>query len=399
MSEIHQSRRAFLAALAAGAGLVAMGGAAAWAVNIRGRADYEDAVDAIWRHSSRTDLQFPSAQRELVRYATLAANSHNTQPWQFRLSDRSIFVLPDPARALPAVDPDHHHVFASLGCAVENMVQAARAFGLQAVPAYDAAAQGIRVDLDTALPERTSLFNAIPHRQSTRAAYDARAVPPEHLRLLEAAGNGTGVRVLLFTERKRCEDILSYLIAANHAQMDDAAFVKELESWIRFSYGKALSTRDGLFAKCAGNPVLPDWLGRLIFHQVFTQRTEDKRYENQLRNSAGIAVFVSDANEPAYWAEAGRCSQRFALQATALQIRHAFINQPVEVPAVRGQFATYLGVGNRRPDLVMRFGYGPEMPRSLRRPVDHVILRSTRMPIVGWDERMRIPASLCTCAP
>jgi len=376
MSEIYQGRRAFLTALAAGGGLIAIGGATAFVMNARDLSGYEEAVNATWRHSDSTDLPPSSAQRELVRYATLAANSHNTQPWQFRLSDRSILVLPDSRRRLPAVDPDDHHVFASLGCAVENMVQAARAFGLRAVPRYDPEGRGIRVDLEAAPPERTDLFDAIPHRQSTRTVYDRRSVPPEHLRLLEAAGNGQGVRMLLFTERKQREEILSYLVAGNSAQMDDVAFVEELKSWIRFSYGSALSTRDGLFSKSSGNPVLPDWIGRLILNLVFTKEAENRNYESQLRSSAGVAVFVSDKNEPAYWAEAGRCSQRFALQATALQLRHAFINQPVEVPAVRGQFATYLGIGDRRPDLVMRFGYGPELPRSLRRPVEHVILRT-----------------------
>lgn len=374
MSEVHQGRRRFLAALTVGGGLAAIGGGSALVMNARGLSGYEGAINATWRHSDSTDLPLPSAQRELVRYATLAANSHNTQPWQFQLSDHSVLVLPDPGRRLPAVDPDDHHVFASLGCAVENMVQAARAFGLRAVPSYDPDAGGIRVDLEAAPPERTDLFDAIPHRQSTRAVYDGRSVPPEHLRLLEAAGNGDGVRMLLFTERQQREDILSYLVAGNSAQLDDVAFVKELESWIRFSYGEALSTRDGLFSKSSGSPVLPGWIGRLIFSQVFTKGAENRKYENQLRSSAGVAVFVSDKNEPASWAEAGRCCQRFALQATALQLRHAFINQPVEVPAVRGQFATYLGIGGRRPDLVMRFGYGPELPRSLRRPVEHVIL-------------------------
>ena len=344
-------------------------------MNARGLSGYEEAINATWRHSDSTDLPLSSARRELVRYATLAANSHNTQPWQFRLSDRSILVLPDPGRRLPAVDPDDHHVFASLGCAAENMVQAACAFGLRAVPSYDPDAREIRLDLDAAPPERTDLFDAIPHRQSTRAVYDGRSVPPEHLRLLEAAGNGQGVRMLLFTGRKQCEEILSYLVAGNSAQMDEVAYVKELVSWIRFSYSEALSTRDGLFSKCSGNPVLPGWIGRLIFSQVFTKDAENRMYESQLRSSAGVAVFVSEKNEPAYWAEAGRCSQRFALQATSLQLRHAFINQPVEVPAVRGQFAAYLGIGGRRPDLVMRFGYGPELPKSLRRPVEHVILR------------------------
>lgn len=179
--------------------------------------------------------------------------------------------------------------------------------------------------------------------------------------------------MLLFTERQQREKILSYLVAGNSAQIDDVAFVNELKSWIRFSYGEALSTRDGLFSKSSGNPVLPGWIGRLIFSQVFTKDAENKKYESQLRSSSGVVVFVSDKNEPANWAEAGRCSQRFALQATALNLRHTFINQPVEVPAIRGQFAIYLGISGRRPDLVMRFGYGPELPRSLRRPVEHVI--------------------------
>jgi hypothetical protein len=38
------------------------------------------------------------------------------------------------------------------------------------------------------------------------------------------------------------------------------------------------------------------------------------------------------------------------------------------------QFATDLGIGDRRPDLVVRFGYGPETSRSLRRPLDQVIV-------------------------
>ena len=51
----------------------------------------------------------------------------------------------------------------------------------------------------------------------------------------------------------------------------------------------------------------------------------------------------------------------------------SFINQPVEVPQLREQYASYLGIGGRRPDLVVRFGAGPELSRSLRRPVDQVV--------------------------
>ena len=101
-------------------------------------------------------------------------------------------------------------------------------------------------------------------------------MPAEHLRLLEAAGCDDGVELLLFTERKQIEDILGYLIAGNSAQMDDAAFIAELKSWLRFNYAEALATDDGLFSKSTGNPTLPSWLGRLMFSLVVTKDGENK---------------------------------------------------------------------------------------------------------------------------
>jgi hypothetical protein len=78
--------------------------------------------------------------------------------------------------------------------------------------------------------------------------------------------------------------------------------------------------------------------------------------------------------DKAHWVEVGRAYERFALRATALGIRNAFLNQPVEVAAVRSPFAAALGLPGQLPDLVVRFGRGPTMPRSLRRPVDAVMV-------------------------
>jgi hypothetical protein len=373
MSKPNHVRRNLVVAIAAGGTTLAVGGAGLAVAEAHDRSQYDQAVQATWRLTTSSDLEPTSASRELVRCATLAANSHNTQPWRFQLSEGSILVQPDVHRRLTAVDPDDHHLFASLGCAVENMVTAAPALGLHATPSFRSDGPAIDVRLEGGPSAPTDLYRAIPLRQSTRSAFDGPSVPAEHLRLLEAAGNGDGVQMFLFTERNRREDLLAYLVAANSAQMDDAAFVGELRRWIRFNYAEAVSRRDGLFSKASGNPTLPSWLGRSIFRQVFTKDGENRKYRTDVRSSAGVAVFVSEANAPASWVAAGRHSQRFALQATALGLKHAYINQPVEVAAVRGQLATYLGVGNRRPDLVMRFGYGAAVPRSLRRPIEQVI--------------------------
>ena len=106
----------------------------------------------------------------------------------------------------------------------------------------------------------------------------------------------------------------------------------------------------------------------------FTEKAENDKCARHIRSSAGIAVFIFEASDKAHWIEAGRCYERFALQAAALRIRNAFLNQPVEVTAIRPQFASWLGVGAMRPDLVVRFGRGSKMPRSLRRPVQAVLI-------------------------
>ncbi|MEO8133510.1 MAG: hypothetical protein ABI831_06015 [Betaproteobacteria bacterium] len=62
---------------------------------------------------------------DLVRQAILAPSSHNTQCWRFQIAEKSISIAPDLKRRCPAVDPDDHHLFVSLGCATENMVHAA----------------------------------------------------------------------------------------------------------------------------------------------------------------------------------------------------------------------------------------------------------------------------------
>lgn len=91
------------------------------------------------------------------------------------------------------------------------------------------------------------------------------------------------------------------------------------------------------------------------------------------RVSAGVAIFVSAREDKDHWVPAGRACKRFALQATALGFRHAFLNQPVEVAALRPQLAGLVGMSGRRPDVVMRFGYGPRLPYSPRRPVGAVL--------------------------
>ena len=313
-------------------------------------------------------------RKEMVRCATLAASSHNTQCWRFGFEEQAIVITPDTSRRCPVVDPDDHHVFVSLGCAAENLAQAALAHGLKAQPAFDAARDVLRIALTPTPAVRSPLFDAIAERQCTRGLYDGKPLGAEDLRLLEEAGSGNGVRLLLLTDRVAIDQVLDFTLRANTAQLNDPAFMRELGAWIRFNGRDAARHGDGLWAACTGNPSLPVWLGRRLLPFVLTPRTENAKLIAQVRSSAGIAVFVGRAADKASWIEVGRAYERFALQATVLGIRHAHLNQPVEVASLRAAFAALLGVPGCRPDLVLRLGRGPTLPRSKRRSVESVLV-------------------------
>jgi hypothetical protein len=334
--------------------------------------DYETLSSQIWQPAPAANSSGLALRKELVRCATLAPSSHNTQCWKFEISEQAITIIPDLSRRCPAVDPDDHHLYISLGCACENLASAALAHGLHADTSYDPAQDAVRVSLEPTRPQISPLFAAIPWRQCTRNDYDGSSLSAAELALLERAGSAPGVSILLITERHVLDQMLEQIVAANTAQMADAAFIKELKSWIRFNGSQAARTRDGLFTLTTGNPTIPTWVGDIGFEWFFKPKSENDKIARQIRSSAGLAVFVGQKADKASWVEVGRSYERFALQATALGIRNAMLNQPVEVQALRPQFAASLGLGAQRPDLVVRFGRGPAMPRSLRRPVEAV---------------------------
>ena len=342
-----------------------------------GEGSYEATVRSTWHPAKAPAGDSLLLRQELLRYATLAPSSHNTQCWKFRIEASAITILPDLSRRTPAVDPDDHHLYVSLGCAAENLVQAALANGLKGDVRFDPALAGggtIKIALEPTQAVSTPLYLAIPERQCTRAEYDGKPLSTDELRLLQLAGTGAGVRVMLLTEKAALENVLAYVVEGNTAQMNDPAFVEELKSWIRFGSGEAVKAGDGLYSATSGNPSVPRWIGSPLFGMFFKPKSENDKYAKQLRSSAGVAIFVSEVNDKAHWVEAGRCYERFALQATALGIRNAMVNQPVEVSAIRPQFATALGIEKGRPDLVVRFGRGPVMPKSLRRDLQSVLV-------------------------
>jgi len=171
---------------------------------------YEEAVSKVWRPISSPINDKNLLKRELVRYARLAASSHNTQCWKFKIRDNSITIFPDFNRRCPIVDPDNHHLFVSLGAASEDLLQAALYFGLLGEVNFNVDGnQTVDIKLIPTKSIPTPLIKSIPERQCTLAEYDSQELSVQELNLLEIAGSGDGVHILLHAKEQAMENIIA----------------------------------------------------------------------------------------------------------------------------------------------------------------------------------------------
>ena len=169
--------------------------------------------------------------------------------------------------------------------------------------------------------------------------------------------------------------MLDYVNQGNLHQYADKAFVAELMHWIRFNQKEALASLDGLNSRSSGSPAVPRWLGEMFVAGTKPQQQADAD-ATKLRSSPGAVVVTSTTEDKTAWVRTGQVYERLALTMTSLNIKSAFLNQPIEVADVRGQFQSALGLGALLPQLLVRFGYAAAMTRSLRRPVEQVIMNA-----------------------
>jgi len=359
------TRRNFMKLLAVGSAAVAGGYIlseyAPWM-------NYKEEVGRTWG-----DPDFSMPLMALIHYATLAANGHNTQPWKFAIKENAIEIHPDYSRRLPVVDPLDRELWISLGCSLENLLVAAHASGYATEVSYPNQTDFISVQLRADSRQDSPLFNAIPLRQNTRSAYDGRLIKNEDLDQLQALRLEPGVSLQFAMNPTAMETILEYINLGNLAQYADSAFVDELIAWVRFNKKEALSSLDGLYSMCSGNPQVPRIIGQMFVSGTKPQQQADADAE-KFRSSPAAVVVASESDDKVSWIRTGQVNERLALQMTSMNIKSAFLNQPIEVTTLREQFRNAIGLGSSLPQLVVRFGYADAMPTSLRRPVEQVLI-------------------------
>jgi len=316
--------------------------------------------------------------RTLIGAAVLAPSHWNTQPWRFEAEGPAIRIVADAQRSLPVIDPDQRSLMISLGAALENLLIAARAYGLRPAATYFpyGGARGVVAEMTWASGDAhrdRAMLAAIPDRRTNRREYDGRGVYLQNRAQLTAQ-IPEGLRLHWVDDRATLGRLADAAHDAVRARVLDARAQAEQFGWMRFGDDEARRRGDGVTADALelGGPAR--WLAGRYFSPRswflrFGAQAAAKQAHDGIKSSGAVALLTTLRGGEAQWLAAGQAYERLALTATTLGIAHQPMNEPIETALTRGEVLRRFGASDEQPLMLVRLGHAKRPPASVRRSV------------------------------
>jgi nitroreductase len=327
----------------------------------------------------------------LLKYAILAPSGHNTQPWLFRVVDKSIELYADRTRALPVVDPEDRELTISCGAALYHLVLAARHFrydySLEIFPSLsidndDLLARVIleHDSIEGKLEEEDKLFQAITKRRTNRSVYENRDVPDSLLLKLEAAAVNepffstakTGLSSVWIHIAKQVEEkntLADLITEGDNVQLSDKRFRRELASWL---HPNRSQSRDGIPGYAFGFSDIMSLIGPFVIRTFDIGERQAAKDRQLASGSPVLLVMGSNTDEPLDWLHTGMVMANMLLLARSECIWASFLNQPIEVPELRPKVREAI-YKEGFPQLLLRMGYAQDVKPTPRRPIEEIL--------------------------
>lgn len=335
-----------------------------------GRSSSEEEAVIRSERSSGVDLL-----KRTIEHAVLAPSSHNTQPWRFTVRSGALELHLDRSRVLPVADPGCRELIISCGAALQNIRIALHRWGHRAEveilpfasnPDVLARIRPGPTRATTRLDEL--LFAAIPERHTNRSAYLNVAPGRRFAGILGLATELEGAWLRCTTDASLRSAVADLVAAGDRAQGADHAFRRELAAWMRPNDD---GSRDGMPGYAFGLSRNTSRVAPVLLRWLPWGRTQAARDRALALEAPVLAVLGTNGDMPRDWMAAGQALQLSLLLATAQGLSASFLNQPVQVPALRARLRALLG-STGHPQLVLRMGYAAQARPTPRRSVKEV---------------------------
>lgn len=324
---------------------------------------------------------------KILRYASLAGSSHNTQPWKTEIfNNDSIIVSADTSRLLKIVDPKGIELFISLGAFIENLDIAAKALGYNTMLTFYEAntysklqAASIKISKTKRSHDMKNL-KKLELRTTLRIPFDTLAVKKQDLEKLLAIDReniiflpATSTMGQFMAEK----ELQAYTQQSYQKDAQD-----ELASWIRFSNKDVNRKRDGLTPASMGIKGVVGFLVRNFFKPEDSKKDSFiksgiKKTKVQTENCGGWLVITTKKDNSKEWMNIGRIYERLNIECQSLNLGFHPMNQIIEITQIEQQ-VNILVAPDRKIRFIARIGYVKKFPApvSKRRFVEQFMIKN-----------------------
>ncbi|MFN0086920.1 MAG: Acg family FMN-binding oxidoreductase [Blastocatellia bacterium] len=294
----------------------------------------------------------PEQIRFLLGYAILAPSSHNAQPWCFEIGeDGRLRIYADYDGWLRVADADQRELHLSIGCAIENLVIAARRFGMAARIEYLPDPQNKALIADISFDKAgarelgglTVLFDALPIRQTNHKTFDHRPIEQAVLQIFQQCCEEPGIDLFLTSEEEIRQRFGELIVGSDAATFANADYREELAYWI----GK------GVF----GTSWLMSQIGRMAMANLNFGKMTARSDESVLMSAPVMGVISSYANDRVSQVRGGQVFERIYLTGARLGIGIRPMSQICQVPWQKKALAELIPPGGLTPLQPFLLGY------------------------------------------
>ncbi len=313
---------------------------------------------------------------EILRLASLAPSSHNTQPWTVTITDDNAWILGSaPERRLPEVDPENRETLLSIGAFIENLVTAAAAHGFDVsiTPAARSAGENelVRLELRNTV-RRDYPLRRLSERRTLRSGFKNEAIDAEDFSFIVGGEEGFYYYPSFSKEAVWLDDAT---VAATEQQVQRENVQEELARWIRWSDDEAKKHRNGMTPESMDITGIAGWYVRNFYgtsdvlSKDFRKASVD-RARKQVAEGGGWIVTTSADASPASLIETGRRFERIFLRARERKIAMHPMSQALQEKPWAAQCRDALKLSGF-PRFLIRVGYARDYPPpvSLRMPL------------------------------
>ena len=310
----------------------------------------------------------------VVEVASKAPSVHNTQPWRWRASGRTLALYADRTRQLHETDPEGRNLTISCGAALHHAQVAAAALGWGAdVLRHPDPHQPdllARIALAPAPPPAAAAeaLAAAEGRRTDRRRFTSWPVPEERLAHLARIANEWGARAVPLTDVTERFIAERLILDGAARQRADVAAMNEQRAW---------QDRGG--ADGVPGSALPGPAGRrgAHAHRFADAAATDEPGPPEVEATDGLIVFFDSHDDARAWLLAGEGLSAMWLAGTTGGLSVVPLTQVIEVRETRQAIQSEVLGGLAHPLLLARVGWqaiGQQaLARTPRRAVSDIL--------------------------